>query len=334
MGAVLTSVAAAITAVFGFLYPPAGGVSARLLAFTIPAGLVLMTLAFRRASGTWPTFVWVAFPVLGVGGVAMLDLLTKDASAAGQVFLCYPVIYAASQLRPLGASVAGGAAIVADAVVVFNLQPLQVALTDFCYVTTTLITMTVLLVRAGEAQERLIGRLRVQAAIDPLTGLVTRRVLDDAAQSAISGAAQETGTALILVDIDRFKTINDTHGHPVGDAVLVHVAALLVANSRPDSVICRMGGDELAILLPGCASGVAVRRAGQLLAAIKGGPLELSDGTLIAISASVGLAHIPSHATGLDDLYKAADSALYDAKHRGRGLVVVAAVRDEPFAAS
>ncbi len=323
-GGRLTLVGAAITAVFALVYPPAGGTSAQISALAVPAALVVFTVVLRRVSSGWPGIVWLLLPVLGLVAITSLDLVTRDGSAAGQVFLCYPTLYAASQLRRAGAVVAVATAIAADAVVVVALLPPQPAVTDFCYVTATLLAMTMLLVRGAEAQEKLVDALRAQAAIDPLTGLVTRRVLDEAAQSAMRGAAEGAGTAMVLMDVDRFKSINDTHGHPVGDAVLVHIAAILVANSRSNSVSCRMGGDELAILLPGCTSDSAVRRAQQFLDAIRSTPLELSDGTLLAVSVSLGVAHMPSHAEGLLELYQAADEALYEAKRRGRGTVAVA----------
>jgi diguanylate cyclase (GGDEF)-like protein len=324
IGGRLTVVAAVITAVFAFVNPPPGGMFSLVSALAVPAGLLVLTFAFRRASDRWPVHLWALFACTGVIGVAGLDIITSDASAAGQVFLCYPVVYGASQLQRAGAVVTAGAAVVADAVVVFTLLPAQTAVTDFCYVTATLVAMTILLVRAGETNDHLISQLRTQAAIDPLTGLVTRRVLGDASESAILGAAQETGTALILLDIDRFKTINDTHGHPVGDAVLIHLAAILVANSRPGSVNSRMGGDELAVLLPGCSSEAALGRARQLQYAIQASPLELSDGTLLAISVSLGVAHIPTNATTALELYQAADAALYRAKREGHGGIELA----------
>jgi diguanylate cyclase (GGDEF)-like protein len=321
-GAVLTILAASITVVFVVVVPQ-GSVAARWAALCVPAGLAVLSLYFRRATHEWPALVWLVAPVLGIVAIALLDLATNDASATGQVFLCYPVVYAAALLPPVGAAVVAGVATVADAVVVLLLLPFREALSDFAYVTTVLLTVTVLLVRAAATNDRLVAALRHQASMDPLTSLVTRRILDDAARSALEADAHEDGTALVLVDIDRFKTINDTHGHPVGDAVLIHVSEVLVAACRSDSVIGRIGGDELAVLLPGCTSDSAERRAQQLLEAIRAAPLELADGTLIAISASLGVAHAPSDAHDLESLYGAADRALYLAKGEGRGRVAV-----------
>ena len=143
------------------------------------------------------------------------------------MFLCYPVIYAASQLKPPAAITACMAAVTADAVVVLSLRPLTPALTDLFYVSAALLSMTALLIRAGKRQDELVLELRRQAAVDPLTGLATRRVLDDAVRTALTSDDSSGGTALGMVDIDRFKTVNDRHGHPIGDAALVHIAKIL-----------------------------------------------------------------------------------------------------------
>ena len=100
----------------------------------------------------------------------------------------------------------------------------------------------------------------------------------------------------MLIDVDAFKSINDKHGHPVGDDVLVHLAAVLRRRVRAeDAVLSRLGGDELAVLMPGCSRDVAVRRAEELLDGVRSAPMALADGTLLALSISVGVAHVPQH---------------------------------------
>ncbi len=164
-------------------------------------------------------------------------------------------------------------------------------------------------------------QLRQQAAVDPQTGLVTRRVLDQAAQSALSGAASRLGTALMLVDIDDFKLINDKYGHPAGDEVLVQLAALLIRGCRPNDIVSRLGGDELALLLLGCSQSAMVGRGEDLLNRIRAHPFRLNDEHTITITVSAGLAHAPTHATDLRELYSTADKALYRAKRAGRNRV-------------
>ena len=93
----------------------------------------------------------------------------------------------------------------------------------------------------------------------------------------------------MLIDVDSFKTINDSHGHPVGDAVLVHLAEVLREQVRTDdAVLSRLGGDELAVLLRDCTPEVAARRAEDLLLAVRSTPLPLPDGTLLSLSISLG----------------------------------------------
>jgi diguanylate cyclase (GGDEF)-like protein len=317
----LTLLGAGVSLFFAVVQPPSTDVMGRLVALLVPAALLGASFVFRRATPSWPRFVWVLPPLLGVGAVVTLDLMTHDASAAGQVFLCLPVLYAAAQLRWLGAALASLAAVAGDALVVFGVEPVAKAGADFGYVAATCLTMAFVLVRARNHQEALVEQLRRMAAIDPLTGLVTRRVLDEAAQSALSGAGQDDGTALVLIDLDRFKSINDTYGHPVGDAVLVHVSQVLARQTRADTVVCRMGGDEIAVLLPGCSNLTAMRRAQDLLDAVHAHPFQLDDGTLIAISVSIGVAQVPVHAEALNTLYTVADRALYEAKRSGRGRI-------------
>ncbi len=184
--------------------------------------------------------------------------------------------------------------------------------------------MAVMLARANTMQERLVTALQEQARVDALTGLVNRRAFDDALATTLTQPVR-AGTALVLIDVDAFKTINDSHGHPVGDAALVHLADVLREQVRAeDAVLSRLGGDELAVLLPDCAADVAARRAEELLTAVRATPLRLDDGTLLALSISVGVAHVPVRSGDLQTLYHAADAALYDAKRSGRGRVSVA----------
>jgi diguanylate cyclase (GGDEF)-like protein len=327
--ALLMLLGSGVTLFFAVAQSPAGGGPGRLAAIGVSVVLLALSFVLRRMNPGWPVLLWVLTPLLGVAAIVALDLATMDASAGGQVFLCLPVLYAAAQLRWSAAALVTAAAVAGDALVVFQLEPVGHAISDFCYVSATCITMAAVLVRARSRQECLFEQLRRAAAIDPLTGLVTRRVLDEAAQAALSSAGQDDGTALVLIDVDRFKSINDTYGHPVGDAVLVHVGEVLALETRSDTVICRMGGDEIAVLLPGCSDTVAMRRAQELLDAVHAHPYQLADGTLIAISVSIGVAQVPAHAQGLEPLYSVADQALYLAKRGGRGRISPPPAREE-----
>jgi diguanylate cyclase (GGDEF)-like protein len=218
-----------------------------------------------------------------------------------------------------------GTALVADGATLFVLLPPVAAVTDLVFVGAALTVVAVMLVRANSSKERLVSALQAQVTVDSLTGLATRRAFDGALEDAL-GRSVPGGTALVLIDVDSFKTINDNHGHPVGDDVLVRLAVVLRGRVRAeDAILSRLGGDELAILMPGCGKDVAVFRAENLLQAVRSTPMTLADGTLLALSISVGVAHLPQHSSDRRGLYVAADSALYDAKRAGRGRVSVAA---------
>jgi diguanylate cyclase (GGDEF)-like protein len=263
--------------------------------------------------------------VVGVGLICALNLITQDTSASAQAFFAFPVFWAASNLRAPGVALVTVTALVADCVTLVLLLPPAAALTDFVFVGAVLSVMAVMLVRANTTQERLVRALQEQLTVDSLTGLATRRAFDGALETALSRSGPG-GTALVLIDVDSFKSINDNHGHPVGDDVLVHLAAVLRSRVRAeDAVLSRLGGDELAVLMPGCARSVAAQRAEELLEAVRSTPMALGDGTLLALSISVGVAHVPQHSSDRRGLYTAADSALYEAKRAGRGRVSVAA---------
>ncbi len=257
--------------------------------------------------------------------VCVLNLVTRDTSAGAQAFYALPVLWAATHLRTPAVAVVTVAALGADLLTLLVLLPPAAAVTDFAFFGSVLAVMAVMLVRGIRIQEQLVAALQEQLRVDSLTGLTTRRAFDGALERALrrSGAG---GTALVLIDVDSFKEINDGHGHPVGDDVLVHLATVLSGRVRAaDAVLSRLGGDELAVLMPGCTRDTAVQRAEDLLEAVRSTPLSLPDGQLLALSISVGVAHMANRSTDRRGLYTAADAALYDAKRAGRGRVSVAA---------
>ncbi len=268
--------------------------------------------------------IGVLISVVGVVIISALNLLTSDTSAAAQAFLAFPVLWAASHLGRAGVALVTALALLGDVLTLFLLLPASAAVTDFVFFGSVLVVMAVMLTRANGVQERLVRALQEQARVDSLTGLVNRRAFDDALATTLTRPVR-AGTALVLIDVDAFKTINDAHGHPVGDAALVHLAGVLREQVRAaDAVLSRLGGDELAVLLPDCTARSAARRAEELLTAVRATPLALADGTLLALSISVGVAHVPERSGDLQTLYHAADAALYDAKRSGRGRVAVA----------
>jgi diguanylate cyclase (GGDEF)-like protein len=324
----LCAVAAVVSIVFTPFQPAdqQAGPAAMIVGGGVIGVVILLAVLARRFTEA-NRLAWTVSPLLAVVAIVVVDLLTRDTSVSAQIFLVFPTLYGASQLRIPGSVVMTTASLVGEIVVVGQLPPRE-AVVDAGYVAAALITTAVLLTVSTERQARLVARLEQMAAVDPLTGLVTRRVLDKAASSALSAATSDEGTSLILLDVDNFKTINDKYGHPVGDRVLVELAELIVRGTRASDVVCRLGGDEIAVLLPACAREVALHRAESIVTAVRMHAFTADEtGEDLRVGVSLGLAHAPSDAFDLRTLYAAADTALYEAKRAGRGRLVVAAER-------
>ncbi|MEO7731914.1 MAG: diguanylate cyclase [Kofleriaceae bacterium] len=165
-------------------------------------------------------------------------------------------------------------------------------------------------------------RLRAEATIDPLSGLYNRRHLDATLVGELARAQREHHpVGVILIDIDRFKSVNDTLGHAVADTVLRDLADLLRSKLRKYDIPCRYGGDEIVIIVPGASLQVTSELAERLRAGIEA--LSFQSGDLsLSITASLGVAAFERQAMGHDDLLRAADDALYRAKRAGRNRVV------------
>lgn len=163
-------------------------------------------------------------------------------------------------------------------------------------------------------------RLNLLAYSDPLTGLANRALFADRlAEAAVEARRDGRGFGLIMLDLDRFKPVNDAYGHAGGDLVLQCVAARLQSSLRAGETIARLGGDEFAILLRGLMrEQAATRVAERVLAAIRE-PMRMDDGIMVTVDASAGLAMFPAHGDTVEQLVVAADLALYTAKSAGRG---------------
>jgi diguanylate cyclase (GGDEF)-like protein len=143
-----------------------------------------------------------------------------------------------------------------------------------------------------------------------------------AARLFAAAAASGQPSALILLDLDHFKSVNDTHGHAAGDAVLRDVAEVLIREIRHDDLACRWGGEEMLAVLRNCDLERAEQRAFELRTAITAAQPGGVPG--LRVTASMGVAAFPEHGAELDELMKRADMALYVAKRYGRDRVVCA----------
>ncbi|MBM9469115.1 GGDEF domain-containing protein [Nakamurella sp. YIM 132084] len=315
---VVYQVASAAAVIGLLLVPPSTSITHLVLtiaAFAVGAALVVpVTRLLPRARPA----VWAIVPVFGVAALVAVDLVVLPNQPASLLFFFCPVLYAAAQLPPPGGRAITALSILGAGIVAFSSSGGRPAVLNLLFVAVALGVCGWVIAKSEAARCALVAQLRRQAAIDPLTGLVTRRVLDEAARSALTGAQSHHGTVLILIDIDHFKQINDRYGHPCGDEVLRWVATMLTARSRPDDIVCRIGGDEIAVLLPGAPLAAGLLRAEQIIEDVRTAPFVSSDGLEMTVTLSVGVAHAPTDAHDLRSLYAAADTVLYAAKRAGR----------------
>jgi diguanylate cyclase (GGDEF)-like protein/PAS domain S-box-containing protein len=162
-------------------------------------------------------------------------------------------------------------------------------------------------------------RLAYLAHFDSLTGLANRVQLRERLNQALSTSGEPPRrSALLCLDLDNFKTINDSLGHSVGDAVLRQVAQRLQTVVRRSDLLARLGGDEFAVVLDDVRSDDEVLQLAQRLIEVLNRPAEV-NGRRVAMGASIGVAQIPEHGQTIDEILGNADLALYAAKERGRG---------------
>jgi chemotaxis family two-component system sensor kinase Cph1 len=165
--------------------------------------------------------------------------------------------------------------------------------------------------------QRIQSQLAELALHDPLTGLPNRRLLMDRLEQELAHTRRAEQLAVVFIDIDRFKEINDTFGHPAGDLALAHVAAALTGAARGGDTVARIGGDEFVVLCDNVSGDDAMKLADRILAAVAAEPTG-SSGWRVTASAGVALAGPGADAS---QVLSAADTAMYRAKAAGRGRV-------------
>jgi diguanylate cyclase (GGDEF)-like protein len=170
----------------------------------------------------------------------------------------------------------------------------------------------------GREQER----LEHDASHDHLTGLFNRSAFLDIVGRRVTGSRAGYRTAVAFADLDRFKAVNDEHGHVIGDLLLVEVGRRLRAAVRAGDMVARFGGDEFTILMDDVGDSATARAAGERIVAAFDRPFVV-EGLQVDVGLSVGIAVAPEASTRVDDLVRRADRAVYAAKSGGRHRVVV-----------
>ena len=156
------------------------------------------------------------------------------------------------------------------------------------------------------------------AMSDSLTGLANRNQFNSRLKESIAQANRyKQNMVLMLIDLDKFKPVNDTYGHPVGDALLQHVADTMLHCFREVDIVARLGGDEFAVILNGIENTEQVEVPAQRLIKMVSTPVVI-EGHTITIGTSIGISSYPSCSTDIDELFRQADQALYRAKESGR----------------
>lgn len=166
-------------------------------------------------------------------------------------------------------------------------------------------------------------KLHDQANRDSLTGLFNRRYLEGTLERELARCKREAvPLSMLMIDIDHFKSVNDSHGHQAGDEVLRVFSLLLLENARAEDIVCRYGGEEFLLVLPKMPLDIARDRAAQLLKLFQEQVVSFGD-LRLQTTISMGIAATPEHADTADELIRCADDALYQAKRTGRNRVMV-----------
>lgn len=176
--------------------------------------------------------------------------------------------------------------------------------------------------RIGERMAHNEWQLQQMATRDGLTGLFNRRQFNLMLEDSFARHTRyDRPVSLLMIDIDHFKQVNDTYGHPAGDVVLVELGKRLTLQAREIDRVCRYGGEEFVVLLPETDSAGAQVIAQRLCEAMADEQWDLGDGTQISVTVSIGVASCPDHVGTSQALLTAADKALYAAKESGRNRV-------------
>jgi len=175
------------------------------------------------------------------------------------------------------------------------------------------------------ANIRLREALRTQSVRDALTGLYNRRYLEETLDREVRRASRSRQSlGILMIDLDHFKTFNDTYGHDAGDAVLRETGAALIKGVRTEDFVCRFGGEEFVVVLPTANLEAAQTRAENLRLKVKELTVLHQGRSMGMLTISVGVAALPQHGKSPKELMAAADAALYEAKRGGRDRVVTA----------
>ena len=292
----------------------AGHGAARAISLVVLLAVALAGVACLRAPVRIPVWVIVAAPIVTTLILGGLNLLTRDASTGSQLFFLWPVVFAASYLDLRRNILVLSTVVAVEAIVMGVLVTPSRAVVDAGSLALAFTLAALAILAQRRRVDGLVAALESQAREDPVTGLPNRRAFDEQLERALASARRgPTALSLLIVDVDRFKDVNDLLGHPAGDDALRCVAGSLRAATRDADAIARLGGDEFAVLMADCEAPDALRVARAVRS-------EVSVRTAAAgerITVSVGVATTRNGRTTAAELLAASDAALYAAKLDG-----------------
>lgn len=285
----------------------------------------------RDSLPRWTLYVGVALgTVMITSGIYINGERDGGAAALNEIYYVWPVVFAAYYF-PVRALVAELVFVAACYAVALRLvDPGPIAVTRWLIVVTMMIGVGGLISRLQARVDELFTRLSDTARRDPLTGLLNRRGFEERLDVELARATRaERPVALILGDVDHFKTVNDRLGHPAGDAVLLRIAGVLEAIGRRGDTVARIGGEEFVFIVPDADADMAFELAERARVALE---RTFADEP-IPLTASFGTVAFPIDGTTAESLLATADRALYSAKDSGRNRSMRATASGTPTVA-
>jgi diguanylate cyclase (GGDEF)-like protein len=272
---------------------------------------------------------WTMTSAFAVGVVAIFD---GGSNSPILILLFLPLVYAALMFTPRATAWCGGSALISVGLVALTNRQVgnsqQRALIFFAVLAGASVLSVAASVnrsRVERHERQLLDRVAVLAAVDELTGCAVRRVFRQRVEEEISRSVRhDRQLSLMMVDVDQFKSVNDTYGHVVGDHVLASVGAVLREDARSFDLVGRLGGDEFAVLLPDTQPSDAVSLADRIRH-------RLRTAVEVPVTLSIGVSGLDRSAPTIEQMFDDADLALYQVKRSGRDAV---AVRDTSRSAS
>ena len=303
-----------LTGVAALAAIPMFGVASLAIVVGVAAAFLLLDIATARMDRPeYPVLVGTLIPITAV---AVLVAARGGAANPAMTLMIVPVVGAAAVLPPRGSGLVLGYATLALVAATIGATPAAFA-DDPRLPLATLAT----LITAGGIVHQLMRsdvHHRSRAVLDPLTGLLNRASLAERFAELREQALRTDGRlAMVVCDLDRFKQVNDTHGHQVGDAVLQSAAYEMRRTLRSFELMYRLGGEEFLVLLPEACLDDAAEIAERMRAAVAARPAEG-----VAVSVSFGVSAAEGDDIQLDRMLEAADTALLAAKRTGRDRVV------------